>query len=204
LVIFSISFIDASTRLENRILSPLYILTLILGIISVAWVISILQWRPQWKKNLLGLSLISLVAALYLPRHLQMIEDMRLQGRGFSGRSWKNSEIIAGIRRLGPESTIYSNEAFSIFYLTGIPSRWIPEKYDPVKAIERETFDEQMEKMRKNLETPGSALAVFHQGYLKVGMPGLDEIMEGLVIVHESRDGIILMNPENEPSWSFP
>jgi hypothetical protein len=108
------------------------------------------------------------------------------------------------LRRLDPESTVYSNEAFSVLYLTGIPARWIPEKFDPVKAIERENFDEQMARMRENLSQPDSVMAVFHQGYLKSGMPSLEEIMEGLVIVHESRDGIILVNPRNEPSWSFP
>lgn len=204
LLIFSVSFIDASTRLENRILSPLYILTLILAIISTAWVISNLRWRILWVRYLIGLSLVAVVAACYLPRQLKLVEDMRLQGRGFSGRSWQNSEIIVALRRHNPDGSVYSNEAFSVLYLTGIPARWIPEKYDPVKATVRDTFDEQMEKMRVNLSQPDSALAVFHQGYLKTGMPTLDEITEGLVIVHESRDGIILMTPENAPSWSFP
>jgi 4-amino-4-deoxy-L-arabinose transferase-like glycosyltransferase len=204
LLIFSISFIDASTRLENRILLPLYFITLILTIISITWLISRPYWRRDWVKYFLGLSLIALGAALYLPRQLQMVEEMRSEGRGFSGPSWKNSEIIIALRHLDPEATVYSNEAFSVLYLTGIPARWIPEKFDPVKAIERDTFNEQMAKMRKNLSQPDSVIAVFHQGYLKAGMPSLDEIMEGLVIVHESRDGIILVNPNNEPSWSFP
>jgi hypothetical protein len=204
LLIFSISFIDASTRLENRILLPLYFIALISAIISITWVLSTPQWRREWVKYFLGLNLIAFAAALYMPRQMQMIESMREEGRGFSARSWNNSEIISALRRLDPESTVYSNEAFSVLYLTGIPARWIPEKFDPVKAIERDAFAEQMEKMRKNLAQPDSVIAVFHQGYLKVGMPGLDEIMEGFVIVHESRDGIILVSPRNEPSWSYP
>jgi hypothetical protein len=155
-------------------------------------------------KYFLGLSLVAITAAIYLPRQSQLVKGMRSAGRGFSGRSWVSSEIIIALRRLDPESTVYSNEAFSVLYLTGIPARWIPEKFDPVKAIERENFDEQMARMRENLSQPDSVMAVFHQGYLKSGMPSLEEIMEGLVIVHESRDGIILVNPRNEPSWSFP
>jgi 4-amino-4-deoxy-L-arabinose transferase-like glycosyltransferase len=204
LLIFSISFVDASTRLENRILLPLYFIALILAIICITWLISRPNWQRVWVKYFLGLSLVAITAAIYLPRQSQLIKDMRSEGRGFSGRSWVSSEIIIALRRLDPESTVYSNEAFSVLYLTGIPARWIPEKFDPVKAIERENFDEQMARMRENLSQPDSVMAVFHQGYLKSGMPSLEEIMEGLVIVHESRDGIILVNPRNEPSWSFP
>ena len=142
--------------------------------------------------------------AFYIPGEWRIINSMRLDGRGFSGKSWRQSEIIAVLRRLDPDAPVYSNEAFPVFYLTGVPARWIPERYDPVKAVEREDFDEQMEKMKDRLTQPNSVLAVFHHGYLKAGMPTLDEIIEGLVIVHESRDGIILVSPENVSSWSFP
>ena len=204
LLIFSISFIDASTRLDNRLLSPVYTLALMLGIMSFAWIISILRLRSLWMKTILGFSIFIIMLAFYMPREWRIINSMRLDGRGFSGKSWRQSEIIAVLRRLDPKAPVYSNEAFSVLYLTGVPARWIPERDDPVKAVVREDFDDQMEKMRDRLTHPNSLLAVFHHGYLKAGMPTLDEIIEGLVIVHESRDGIILVSPENEPSWSFP
>lgn len=204
LLIFSISFIDASTRLENRILLPIYFIILILAVVSINWLLSTPHWRAVGVKHFLGLSAVAFVALLYVPRQVDLIENMRDEGRGFSAQSWTNSEIISALKRLDPETTVYSNEAFSVLYLTGIPARWIPEKFDPVKAIERVEFAEQMEKMRNNMAQPESVMAVFHQGYLKAGMPELDEIMEGLVIVHESRDGIILVSPGNVASWSYP
>ena len=66
------------------------------------------------------------------------------------------------MRRLDPDAPVYSNEAFPVLYLTGIPARWIPERYDPVKAVEREDFDEQMEKMREaiNMIVIGSYIII--------------------------------------------
>lgn len=204
LLVVSISFVDASTRLENRILSPLYLITLTLVVICVTWLISKQLWRHQMAMQVLGILLTVVVLGMSLPRHVTMIKDMRSEGSGFNARSWQESEIISILHHLSSGATVYSNEAFAVLYLTEIPARWIPEKYDPVKASERESFEVEINKMRERLGNPNSALVVFHQGYLKPGMPSLEEIMEGLVLAHESRDGIILISPENEQFWPIP
>jgi hypothetical protein len=199
----SLTFFDISTRLDNRILIPLYVMFLILTVISIQRLL--VTSRPSLRKPLLLLSgvLFFLVLVAYVPRSWELIRVMRQEGIGYNNASWRNSEIVAVVKRLDSGAIIYSNEAFPLYYLTGIGAYGIPEKFDPVKSVERDDFQYAMDVMRERLRDPNSALVVFHQGYLREGMPTLNEITSGFVIAHESRDGVIFVNPDNLKYWDI-
>jgi len=197
----SLTFFDSSTRLNNRILIPLYLILLILAFISMSRIVEFYKTRSCPIVLPLAFLMTVLVMGFYLDQSWDLVQSFRQEGRGFSSAAWRNSEIVAEINRLGPDAMVYTNEAFAIYYLTDVGAHSVPEKFDPVIAEVRENFQPTMGKMRHRLTQPGSALAVFHQGYLREGMPTLEEITSGLVIAHESNDGVIFVDPANIMEW---
>jgi 4-amino-4-deoxy-L-arabinose transferase-like glycosyltransferase len=203
LLFLSLTFFDISTGLNNRILLPLYVLFLILSVVGVQWVVGHSKGIIRKALYLANALLFTIVFLAYAGRSSELIEGMRREGSGFNSASWRNSEIIAILNRVDPGVIVYSNEAFPVYYLTGIGAYGIPEKYDPVKSEVRDDFQRNMEVMRERLRSPSSALVVFHQGNLRVGMPTLNEIVEGFVLAHESGDGVIFVDPDHLNDWDI-
>ena len=201
LLFLSLTFFDISTRLNHRILIPLYTVLFILIFISIHRILHVLQ--PSLRRGLVFVCVFGYLTVLviYAFRSYELVNLTRQDGRGFTSAAWQQSEIIAILRKVDSDMIVYSNEAFAVYYLTGIGAYGIPEKMDPVKAEIRQDFEPLMEKMRKRLSAPNSALVVFHQGYLREGMPTLNEILEGFILAHESRDGVIFVDPNNIDLW---
>jgi 4-amino-4-deoxy-L-arabinose transferase-like glycosyltransferase len=194
---FSILFIDASTPLSNRILIPLYLCLLLMG---TAWLARLrLAWRPLRLKSLalaifLGMALVS-----YGFRSFSLGVEMADRGRGFSSQAWQQSPTVEYLRRAQLSGPIYSNEAFALYFLMGVPAYWVPEKIDPVRDSQRSDYAQQMALMRERLREPQAALVVFHQGYLKPGMPSLKEMAQGMRLVYDGGDGAIFLgDPRGE------
>jgi hypothetical protein len=203
LLLISLTFFDISTKLDNRILIPLYVMFLVLSVISVQRILLASRISLRKPLTLLSALLFVFILTVYVFRTWDLVSVMREEGIGYSSASWRNSEIVARLRKLNSRAIIYSNEAFPIYYLTGISAYGIPEKFDPVRSEERDDFQHAMDIMRERLKSPSSALVVFHQGYLRKGMPTLDEIARGFVIAHESRDGVIFVDPDNLIYWDI-
>jgi len=197
----SLTFFDRSTRLYDRILIPFYTTLIILTFIGIYRFITFHTGKIRTIAIPIFSLLFILVTVFYINQSWDRIDTLRTEGIGFGSATWRQSEIVSRINRLGPEGIVYSNEAYALYYLTGFEVYSIPEKVDPVTAQVREDFQPSMEQMRERLALPGSALAVFHQGYLREEMPTLAEISKGLVIAHESRDGVIYIDPENLSYW---
>ncbi len=197
----SLTFFDSSTRLDNRILMPFYVMFLVLVFIGIQKILALSKSPLRRILYMVSAVLLSAVVIVYASRSWDLVRAIRQEGSGFNSAAWHNSEIITVLRRLDSDVVIYSNEALPVYYLTGIAAYGIPEKFDPVKSEEREDFQPSMQVMRERLTKPESALVVFHQGYLREGMPTLDEIAAGFVIAHESRDGVIFVYPRYLQDW---
>jgi 4-amino-4-deoxy-L-arabinose transferase-like glycosyltransferase len=200
-LLVSITFFDSSTRLQNRILIPLYVSSLLLLFIVIHRVVSFSKKENRYVIMLVSLLFLSLLMVLNLSQSRELIQKIRQDGRGFGSAAWRKSEIVAGINQMGTDAIIYSNEASALYYLTGIGVYSIPEKFDPVRDQVRDRYATSMLEMRQQLAQPESALAIFHQGYLREGLPSLEEMTEGLVIAHESHDGVIFVDPNNIKIW---
>jgi hypothetical protein len=185
----SLTFFDASTRLDNRILSPVFLAMTMASLSLVATL-------PRVGR-VAGLVLVGALALSYVGRSLPVLEEMRLNGSGFNSREWQTSETIAWIRTLPADTLLYSNEAFPIQYLTGIAAYWAPEAYDSVKGTPRPEYPAQMETMRERLRQPGSMLVVFLGYHYREGLPPLEELTAGLVEWARAGDAVIYVDPVN-------
>ena len=160
----------------------------------------IVVWNATWfeanrflKYGVIAICLVFL--GVNFLRSADVVRTMRLEGRGFSGKEWRDSETIAAIAKLPPDTLLFSNEAFAIYYLTGIPSNWIPENFDPVKGQEDANYAQRVRSMREEIISQDGALVVFnsinkHSVYAPIG-----ELSDGLSLFEKGKDGAVFTNP---------
>jgi hypothetical protein len=127
-LLVSISFFDAHTPLNTRILSPVYVFIVIL---FVPFLINELKFR---KNKLLRVSLIvfiTFVVFINIVGGINTILDIRNNGRGYTGRVWVHSESMSFISTLPPGVRIYSNGWDAIGFISDKLSKPLPVKIDP-------------------------------------------------------------------------
>ncbi|MBE9523896.1 MAG: glycosyltransferase family 39 protein [Chloroflexi bacterium] len=188
----SLTVFDASTRLNDRILSPVYVL-LILVIVIMVWQLST---NPPWKVlkyGFVGVLLFWIGASAFSTN--QIYSEMQRDGKGFNERKWQTSETIASINNLHPQALIFSNEAFPIYYLTGRPANWIPEKRDVVKQQASQDYMVNVAKMQQSIKKEDGYLVVFDTIEKHWVYPSLEEMSTGLVLYADFEDGVIYAAP---------
>lgn len=186
-LIISLSFFDASTRIDDRILSPLFI--------SI-WMLTILLTQAsksdQVKIGLtIGLFLLAFIGPL--PKNWERIssisQESRTVGYGFSAKYWQESDLIEWIRTRSSEALIITNQAMAVRYLTDRATIQVPERWDPVKDMERETYLSDINEILSLLKSPNSFLVLFKRK--DYSRPEDRDWLEGLHVVYESIEGEI-------------
>ena len=192
-VIISVSFFDAASRLTDRILSPLFIPGVIICVIAVY------QITGNLKNRTLSKWIIALVIVFFLSAYSYQtwakVVSFREYGRAFTSREWVNSPTVEHIRKLSPEVFIYSNEMYALDFLADRPVYSVPEKVDPVKEEERENYEELYNEMMSNLWEGKAVLVIFPPINKRPGLPTMEEVTSGLVMLDEFRDGQVYAIP---------
>ncbi len=194
ILLASLTFFDASTRLDGRILAPVYVSSLIaffliLGGLSPGW---------QWAGGVVFLLLLS----LHLPATINSSSDFRANGIGFSGKNWIESQVIAYVRDNAGDNIIYSNQGLALHFLTGKKVLEIPEKMDVVRNTARDDYPARMKEMAANLENPGSFIVWFAGGGLSDSI--LNDAEIDLHVYKEYPEADILASSENLRNGSLP
>jgi 4-amino-4-deoxy-L-arabinose transferase-like glycosyltransferase len=175
LLIISLFFLDATTRLENRILLPLYGIIILLIVIGSA-----LLWQHKTILTRLFVVLMCLWLAYFsFTRVDGAIIDLRSDGQGYASLKWQNSPT-AGFIRQQDTSVIFTNDVTAIYFLSGKDSVGIPN----ASATETD-----FSKMQENLHSPNSYLVIF--GTLTGEFAPLDQLTQGLTLVDSFADGTI-------------
>ncbi len=185
LLAVSLLFFDASTRLDERILSPLYWVLLLVGFVILG--------RSVGTRRGMALAALTLVL-LGIPLASATSErllEARSQGLGFHSRQWRQSETVEAVSQLPQDATVYSNEAIPLTYLTGRGVHAVPERIDPVLGAERPDYRQQLRRMRSRLSEGDGFLVLFHPQALRVEMPPLVQLTQGFAPVRRLSDGTI-------------
>lgn len=186
-LIASLSFFDASTRLDNRILSPLYLDALL---ITAGLLGPLARTRSRTKVAAVAMLLLLGLGVPYANQTRTLLTRSSREGFGFHSRAWRQSETVRQVVALDLEGPIYSNEAFPIYFLTGIPTRWVPEVVDPVQGSLRQDYQNQLKEMQSELRN-GGVLVLFHPDALRPELPSLETITDGLALDAQFADGSI-------------
>jgi hypothetical protein len=183
-------FLDASTPLDARILSPLMgaMVPLLAGGLVLVW------RRGRLASKLLIAAALLLVVSGFADDGRRLLDQGWLRGWGFSHRLWKSSELMQAIRDL-PPMTLYTNEPDLVYFQTGRPSYIIFGPVDPVTGLPREGYAEWLAQARGTLAQGGAALVLVNVKALMAD-PGdramVETLSDGLVTLGTYEDGVIL------------
>jgi 4-amino-4-deoxy-L-arabinose transferase-like glycosyltransferase len=193
----SLTFVDASTPLDDRILSPLLVSLLALAVLAFGEV-----WRngrgPRWLRAVIGVAVAGFLA-LTLYRGYGAVLRLREDGQGYAARAWRESELMHWVRQLPGEVSIYSNELDAVYLQTGRQAFQVPIRWDPVREAPRDDYPEQLAAMRRRVQEEGAVLVLFatisgQQAFL----PTEAELTDGLAEVFRSSDGAAYAGPPME------
>jgi len=162
-IVVSLTFFDASTRVDDRILSPVFLSVVLSGLITMA---NSLPTGMRWA-GAIALSLLLIIGPWpdMLRDSAGKLEFMRESGYGFASRGWRNSEAIEWIRNLDGDPTLATDEAMAVYYLSGVPAIQLPERLDPVKQVERAEYAQELQGVLDLLENPNGYLILFSKEY---------------------------------------
>jgi 4-amino-4-deoxy-L-arabinose transferase-like glycosyltransferase len=198
-LVVSISFIDAATPLDSRILSPIYVAGMILGIWMADRVLTGLA-ESRWVKTGFAVA-FGLFVGVYVLRtvawDMTWIRRSYEEGGGYVGRQWRESQIVEHLRSLPQNVMVYSNLPGAVYFLAGKPSTWVPEKFDDLSLKANGRYGIELNKMERDLRGGRAVLAYFKKAD-RPHLPTIEELNAGmgLAILKDGEEGAIFRSPD--------
>ncbi len=190
LLSISISFFDAATQPDFRILLPAF-LGLLIAALSLAWAV---LFRSGSR---IGWGVFLLVMMMLLARNgvHAVSEAVRIHRHGsdYTSLRWKQSETIAAIRALSKDVSIYSNGPDAIRFLSGKHAVSLPPVYSMMSLQANPDYPAQRQAVLREVDA-GSAVVVYFTRIKRAHLPSLQELETGygLQILGRWGDGVIL------------
>ena len=186
----SLSFFDANTPLNNRILSPIYLPVLILAMYTTR------EFSRRLSKSLpfqLGFIAVGLVlSSFYFLHDVSWIEQLHLQGTGYLDSTWRHSQVMAYLQTLPPGVPIFSNAPEPVYLLTGRPAYMLPRKFDTVTQQANPEYLHDLDRMEAQIEKE-NGVAAYIDAVQRWTLTGEDEIKAStsLVLLYSADDGAV-------------
>jgi hypothetical protein len=184
-LIFSISFFDAHTLMDYRILSPIYVSGLILVLWMIQRLLSYTKEIPLLKSILLLTGIA--FSGSYLVRGTGWIIHTSRDGQGYASKAWHNSEIIKKIRNLPSEIPIFTNLPDAVYILTGRSAFMIPDKVNPESRQTNNNYLSEIDRMREWLKNKDGVLIYFNT-IQRWYLPQENELKEQLQLLLIARE----------------
>jgi 4-amino-4-deoxy-L-arabinose transferase-like glycosyltransferase len=170
-LLFSISFLDALTRVDYRILTPLYPFTVLLAV-SLVWNLSKERGGRLLRQVFLAASFF--LIATQADRAIAHVSTTHRFGRGYTNETWRNSEGIRFAESLAERKIIYSNAPEAILFLAGREARMLPRPVSPNTLAPNRRLREELDKIRAETES-GEAAVLYFETVEREHMPGIKE-----------------------------
>ncbi len=190
MTLLSMSFIDASTILDHRLLIPFYISILILCMAGFNWLF--IHQSNLLRILAIGCVLVSL--GLGVRDDWVKMKQLSQFGLGFDSQGVTLSPTIAYIERM-PPIIIYTNKAYMVYIVTGRLAYMVTGAYDPVTMEANVETEEAYEIMRQAVQAEEAVLIYFKDADYGID-PWFLKLTEGLHPIEEYSDGIIFKGSE--------
>lgn len=188
-LVISISFLDANTPLDNRILSPAYAAGLIVLLYVIDRSIDVLQWSVGTAMIVAMIVLLMITSTL---KSSQILSESYRVGMGFSNQRWQQSSLWSEIRTFSSNTIIYSNVPEVVYIYTDRPTLHIPKEFLKTQGIANPNYALELAQMNDELTTGGGILVYFDQ---LSGRTSTKEDIQSLTLkaVFEDAEGSILV-----------
>ena len=191
LLLVTVSFLDAQTPFDNRVLSPAFLGVLVLVVCLSADLLRVSKSAV--------LARITLSAALFLfllshsERSAQWIEQSYTSGFGYASAVWKLSRIIKYVTAFDPDVPIFTNGPDAVYVLAGRPAIMIPAKIDPRTRKMNDAYSDELATVAAELKAKHGMLLYFHTIPWRWYLPSEEELRKGmgLRLVASEEDGSV-------------
>ncbi len=163
ILIITRSFFDAKLFIDERELSPILVIGLVLSLCLIAW-----QWQPSKWLPISLIALISLVIGVTnFTRSIQMVQSYHEDGRGYASARNHISETYAYLRNR-PDTSVYSNAFAGIYFWTGRVTYPIPSSAG-------------IATMKADMHQSGALLVIFDSIRVELYGTTREKLTQGLV-----------------------
>lgn len=187
-ILLTVFFIDRLTPLNDRLLSPIYLIGLLLIVKSAqTW------WEnnPSKPFKIAALAVALLVIAIHGYRGVQEVRTIHREGLGLATRQWATSPTLRHIRGL-PTVPIFTNDIPAIYFYTQRNAAFIPIRINPADARPRQDYIEQLEAMRTAMREKGAILVILGPNpWMRINPTEFETLTLGLSVIEEFPDGLI-------------
>ena len=188
-LLLSLTFLDASTALENRILVPAFICLILVFVylLSNLWNTGF-AWAP-WAAGIMAV--IVLLAGIYDGR--RAIIDLHTDGQGYASAYYRNSLTIDALKRM-PQVIIWTNRVPAVNLLADRPAYALLAPIDPLTRQKRPNYDSSLQGIRTSVLNGKAILVVFEaKQVLEDPIEGqwLRDVTQDIPAIFESDDGMI-------------
>lgn len=184
----SLTFLDASTALENRILVPAFVCLILLFV----YLMHRLWERGGWVCGIaVAVMILVFLAGAYDGR--RAVIDLHADGQGYASAYYRNSLTIDALKRM-PASTIWTNRVPAVNLLADRPAYALLAPIDPLTRQKRPNYDSSLNNIRNSILDGEAILVVFEAGLLledPIEGQWLRDMTEGIPVVFEADDGMI-------------
>ncbi len=186
----TISFADANTPLDGRMLFPVISFLLLATVLLVMSASDALR-QPCICWGLIGAMLFSL--SINMSESVPFILKAHRRGQGYTAEAWQSSEMLAAIGELPANRKIYSNGADVIRFRTGKSAESIPAKLFKRTRHPNPNYEEQLALLLGECERGEAVVAYFDRIHWRWYLPSAEAVAiaaKGLPYVNLS-DGIL-------------
>jgi 4-amino-4-deoxy-L-arabinose transferase-like glycosyltransferase len=158
-LVFSISFIDANTPLDARILSPLYLS----GIVLVLYLVD--EFLARFPKSPILKTAMIFAAVFVFASNAWTGSALVLQGYdqgiGFNSLAWSRSGILAEVEKLPRDVVIYTNAPEAVYFFFDRAALSIPRKFESVRQQPNPNYLTDLAEMRSVIEDERGVVLYF-------------------------------------------
>lgn len=166
LTLASKSFFDAYTPFDWRILMPVYVMVLLLGVGLAGWWLRRAErlGAAVWLRGMAVL-LIALLAGSYLIRSLDWVGRNHRTGQdlGVAGPASRQAEFVARIAALPDDVPLASNHREMIYAATGRLAYRLPRHTDPIRRTANSAYEDELLALGDLLGAEGGVVAYFSE-----------------------------------------
>ena len=182
-LILSMTFFDASTKFQLRILSPIFVSLLIVFVYF-------LNWLFKRQKYLASFAFL-FIFAFSIYGITKEITQLRKGGVGYASFQWFDSDAMEFLRNLPEGTRIYTNEAAAVYLYTNRGAYVLPDLIDPVTGQERGGFEEGVSRLQAEVLS-GNAVLVLFDVSKDVDRQAIYQILsEGLYLAFDKQNDTI-------------
>lgn len=187
----SISFFDANTPLDDRLLAPLFAAVLPIALFLLQQGLHLAGGRrwPSW----LAVAPLLLLLTLTAWQSAGALRLSRQTGIGYNSPTWQQSPLLAEIDNLPQNIVIYSNAPEAINLLQDRQASALPRINDAMTQTVNQTYHQELNNLLAQVEN-GSAMVAYFHSLAHRPVTGESELREqyGLQPFVQTSDGVIL------------